>query len=251
MKWPFFGSYMAGFLLLATAVQASEIELADDLQVRPLTDSIWLHISSVELEGYGRVAGNGLIVVGQGEAALIDTPWTDEQVRLLFSWAGRDLGVKITMIVPTHSHGDCMGGLAAAHEQGAKSVALEQTRIIARKQGLPVPTKGFEDETVLNVGDRKIWVRHLGPGHTVDNVVVWIPDEQVLFGGCLVKSAEARGMGYIGEANLVKWPDTLRALESAYPEVKIIVPGHGQPGGGDLLDHTIALVASQPGDDGS
>jgi metallo-beta-lactamase class B len=251
MNGVFLGLNLFVFLLAITLGQAEDLELAEDLQVRRLTDSVWLHTSWVELEDYGRVPGNGLIVMGRGEAALLDTPWTDEQVRILFAWAERDLGLKITTVVPTHSHADCMGGLAAAHETGAKSVALERTRIIAEQQGLPVPKVGFKGETMLEIGGRKIWVCYLGPGHTIDNVVVWIPNEKVLFGGCLVKSAQSRGMGYLGEANLAEWPNTIRALESKYPEAKIIVPGHGQPGGGELLQHTIDLINNQTGSDAS
>jgi len=35
-------------------------------------------------------------------------------------------------------------------------------------------------------------------------------------------------------------------VRAAYPDVKIVVPGHGPPGGRDYLDYTIELTAGLP-----
>jgi catechol 2,3-dioxygenase-like lactoylglutathione lyase family enzyme len=76
----------------------------------------------------------------------------------------------------------------------------------------------------------------------VDNIVVWVPDQKVLFGGCLIKSAGARTMGYIGEADLDAWPATLATVEARFGDAAWIVPGHGSPGGVETLRHTAALI---------
>jgi metallo-beta-lactamase class B len=33
----------------------------------------------------------------------------------------------------------------------------------------------------------------------------------------------------------------VEAVKQAYPEVRVIVPGHGEPGDGKLLDYTMRL----------
>ncbi len=66
----------------------------------------------------------------------------------------------------------------------------------------------------------------------------YIPGEKVLFGGCLIKEVGA-GKGNLGDANTEEWPDTVRKIKQAYPEVKYVVPGHGKVGGLELLDYTI------------
>ena len=71
--------------------------------------------------------------------------------------------------------------------------------------------------------------------------MVWIPSANVLFGGCLVKR-QGGTKGYIDEADLEAWPETLRKLKAAYPQAEVVVPGHGRPGTLEYLDYTIELV---------
>ena len=62
----------------------------------------------------------------------------------------------------------------------------------------------------------------------------------MLFGGCLIKELEA-GKGYLGDANVAAWSGTVEAVKQAYPDVRVVVPGHGEPGDGKLLNYTIGL----------
>ena len=84
-----------------------------------------------------------------------------------------------------------------------------------------------------------------GPGHTADNIVVWIPDQEILFGGCLVRSATSTQLGYTDEADLERWPRTIETLLEAYGDARWIVPGHGRPGGAELLRRTLELLAAR------
>ena len=72
--------------------------------------------------------------------------------------------------------------------------------------------------------------------------MVWLPKAQLLFGGCLVKSAHSKSMGYIAEASLTDWPVTISKVKATYPDAEVIVPGHGAIGNAQLLDHTQGLV---------
>jgi glyoxylase-like metal-dependent hydrolase (beta-lactamase superfamily II) len=217
--------------------------IREDLVVERLAEGVWLHTSWHELEGFGRVPANGLVVVSDGEAALVDTPWTNDQTARLAAWAEERLGARLTTAVPTHSHVDCMGGLAAAHDRGARSWAHEQTVGFARRDGLPVPQESFEGGHDLQVGSRRLELRYVGPGHTADNIVVWIPDVKVLFGGDIVRSVGA-SLGYTKEADLGAWPSSIETLAREYEGAALIVPGHGRPGGAELLAHTRELLAA-------
>jgi metallo-beta-lactamase class B len=219
--------------------------LGDDLQVRPLADGVWLHTSWLELRKWGRTPANGLVVVSDGEAALVDTPWTDGQTRALARWLDETAHARLVLVVVTHAHGDCLGGLGAAHALGARSLARGATVALARRDGAVVPRESFERERDVGVGGRILQARFLGGGHTPDNIVVWIPDARVLFGGCLVRSASATSLGNVSEADLASWPRTLRALLDAYGDAAVIVPGHGRPGGAELVRHTLDLLAAR------
>ena len=108
--------------------------------------------------------------------------------------------------------------------------------------GEGVPENGFTDKLDLSVGGALLSLQEVGPGHTKDNFVVWIPHRKVLFTGCLVKSAKSKTMGYTNDADLDEWPHTLDRLESRFPEDALIVPGHGAPGGRELIARTRELI---------
>ncbi|MFZ2955664.1 MAG: MBL fold metallo-hydrolase [Candidatus Ozemobacteraceae bacterium] len=83
---------------------------------------------------------------------------------------------------------------------------------------------------------------YVGPGHTTDNIVVWFPRDKVLFGGCMLKCADAKDLGYIGESNLSEWGNSLRRLQEKVRGVEHVIPGHGDVGGTKLILHTEELL---------
>lgn len=228
-------------LLLAAA---ETIEINPDLAIIQLTEQAWLHTSYLETEAYGRVPANGLLVFADTAIVLIDTPWNDALTADLFDWVSQKYQQNIDYVIATHFHADCMGGLAEAHRRGAHSYAVDLTRGICQEKSLPLPQQTFSDSLTLSFGRCAIELRYLGAGHTFDNIVVWLPSDRVLFGGCLVKSALTRDLGNMAEADLTSWPNTLRKLKTSFPLAKIVVPGHGAPGSLDLIDHTIQLCQS-------
>jgi metallo-beta-lactamase class B len=45
----------------------------------------------------------------------------------------------------------------------------------------------------------------------------------------------------LGDANIAQWSNTVERIKEQYPNIKIVIPGHGAIGGKDLLDYTIQL----------
>lgn len=226
----------------AGAAPPAPQQLSPDLSVRELAPGVWLHTSWADVPGFGRVPANGLVVVSEGEAAMLDTPWDDALTARLMDWMSSSLHVHTTTVIPTHAHNDNLGGLAEAHRRGARSIAMEATREAARATGKPVPLQGFVGLTTVSIGGRTVELRFPGGGHTRDNIVAWLPDAGVLFGGCLVRGSETANLGYTKEADLDAWPTTIRTVMDLYPGARIVVPGHGAPGGQELLTHTLDLL---------
>jgi metallo-beta-lactamase class B len=218
--------------------------LGEDLRVEQIAEDIWRHVSYDEVPGFGRSPANGLVVVAGGEAALIDTPWTNDQTSALIGWVSRRLGAKVSKVVVTHSHKDGLGGLVSAHRLGAESFALDETAELARAAEREAPRRTFSGSLMVPLGPQSLELRHPGGGHTPDNIVVWIPSARILYGGCMVRSLGG-SLGYTREA-VVEWPRTIQDLLERYPDVKLVVPGHGRPGGKELLEHTLQLLSSWP-----
>jgi len=223
----------------------AEIRLSEDVTVRRLSDGVWLHTTYFDISGYKHVQANGLLIIDGRDVMMIDLPWTDEQTGVLFDWIDQEQKATIQKVVPTHFHIDCAGGLAEAHRRRADSFALEKTAELLKNANKPVPRNWFTERMSLICGNIHVELAYLGGGHTIDNIVAWIPAKKILFAGCLVKALNAKNIGNTEDADLVDYPVTLRKVKERYPDVKIVVPGHGRPGGLDLIDHTIELCNNQ------
>lgn len=236
---------MSGCFLLGSADEtqaAQKIAVSNDIELQQLSEKVWLHTTYIDYPGYGRIPANGLLVIDEGSAALIDTPWNNEQTGMLFDWVEKNLNATINHVIAGHSHDDCMGGLAEVHRRNAISYALDLTQKKAKSEGLPVPQQTFSESLTVTVGTTKLLLHYFGGGHTVDNIVVWLPEEKILFGGCLVKAANAKNLGNTKEADVKNWPETIKKVIEAFPDAKIVVPGHGPHGGQGLLSHTLTLA---------
>ncbi|MBN1803806.1 MAG: subclass B1 metallo-beta-lactamase [Sedimentisphaerales bacterium] len=219
----------------------SGIRLSDDVVVERLAEGVWLHTSYYDISGYQNVPANGLIVIDEKEAIMVDLPWTDEQTAVLFKWINDEQNAKVKSVVPTHFHIDCAGGLAEAHRRKAESFALDKTVEILKRTDKAAPKNWFSERLCLGCGSFHVELSYYGAGHTVDNIVAWIPEKKIFFGGCMVKSMRANNLGNIEDADLDEWPGTLKKIKEKYSDAEIVVPGHGRPGGTELIDHTIGL----------
>jgi len=217
------------------------IKVSEDIELIKLSENAYVHISWYEFPSYGRVPSNGLIFCNKGDAFMFDTPVTDSLTRDLVQFLTDSLKLRIVGFVPNHWHEDCMGGLAYLHSQQIDSYANQLTIDMAQKKSLPVPKQGFKDSLQLQLGEKVIQCYYLGPSHTLDNIAVWIPSEQILFPGCMVKSLDSKHLGNTSDGVLTAYQHTLDRLKDTFPTARIVIPGHGQFGGLELIDHTRKL----------
>jgi metallo-beta-lactamase class B len=219
-----------------------KIHVTDDIEIIKLSDHSFIHVSYAQMPPWGRVSSNGLIFTNNGKAFLFDTPVNDSLTKDLVNWIENSLKVELIGCIPNHWHSDCMGGLMYLHHLGIESYAYELTRIIAKEKKLPVPSHGFSDSLVLNLGNGKIFCKYYGAAHALDNIVVWIPSEKILFAGCMVRDLTSTSLGHTTDGDVKEWPITIQKIIDAYPDVKIVIPGHGKYGRINLLYHTLGLL---------
>jgi metallo-beta-lactamase class B len=229
----------------AAAVPAADyqrIRISDDIEIIKLSEHSYVHVSWATLPKFGRFGSNGYIYVNGGEAMLFDTPVDDELTEQLAEWITTSLKARIVGFVPNHWHDDCMGGLKYILSKGIPTYAHEKTIAIAKARGLPVPRNGFRDTLTLKAGGETVICRYFGPAHSIDNITVWVPSERVLFAGCMVKDLGSKALGNLSDADLSRWPGTIGRVMGEYPGARIVIPGHGDFGGIDLLLHTRRLL---------
>lgn len=224
--------------------KAKEIYKSDNLTITQISENSFIHTSFKQTNDFGNVPCNGLIVRDNNETIVFDTPVNNTISEELIKWINETLHSKINAIIPTHFHDDCLGGLEAFHNHNIPSYAYIKTVELAKENNFTIPKNSFNDSVILKVGDKETITKFFGEGHTKDNVVGYFPSENILFGGCLLKELKA-SKGYLGDANISAWSNTVEKVKREYPDVKIIVPGHGKYGNHELLDYTIKLFKTQ------
>lgn len=217
-----------------------EVYKSTNLMILQIAENCFQHISFKQTNDFGNVPCNGLIVRNNGEVAIFDTPTNDKNSEELIKWIKETLQCKINAVIPTHFHDDCLGGLKAFEENNIPTYAYYKTIELAKENNYVVPKNSFKDSLHLKVGNEYIIVKFFGEGHTKDNIVGYFSSEHVMFGGCLIKELNA-SKGYLGDANTMEWSSTVEKVKKEYPNVKTIVPGHGECGNQKLLDYTITL----------
>lgn len=88
--------------------------------------------------------------------------------------------------------------------------------------GLTWPTTTFTNRMSVFLGQRRVDLMHLGRAHTAGDIVVHVPDENVMFTGDIV---EYRSACYCGDGYFADWPGTLDAIAAF--DVDAIAPGRG------------------------
>ncbi|MFP2911313.1 subclass B1 metallo-beta-lactamase [Pyxidicoccus sp. 3LFB2] len=215
----------------------SEYKVAEDIQLRRLAPGVWLH-TTLSGEDFGHYPANGLLIEEGEGSLLVDMGWNARHAEHLLTWARETLRRPVRAAVVTHFHSDRTGGVPALVAQGLPVYGLEETLALAKTRGQPVPTHTVSQGEALG----PIEVFFPGAGHAPDNVVVWHKDSGVLFGGCFVKDSASKNLGNVGDADVKAWPASLERTRQRFPEMRVVVPGHGQPGGTELLTHTEALL---------
>lgn len=215
-----------------------------------LRPGVWLHTSYRDVGGFGRVLSHGLVVASGGAALLVNTPWgadPEADTEAVLRAAAQTTGVAVSRAVVTHHHDDSVAGIAALRRAAIPTYATALTADLmanegwGRPDGRLAPTPG--NAWTLRYGDQTVEVFYPGPGHTADNVVVFVPAARVLFGGCLIRPGESESLGNTADADLAAWDASVARVRGRYAgRVDVVVPTHGAPGGPALLDHTIRLV---------
>lgn len=213
---------------------------SDKLVIRQIAPNSFQHISYLQTNDFGNVPCNGLIIKNNKEVAIFDTPTNDSSSVELINWIKEKLQSKIIAIIPTHFHNDCLGGLKTFHQNQIPSFGFNRTIALAKENKYEIPQNSFQDSLLLKIGKSFAIIKYFGEGHTIDNVVAYYPNDSILFGGCLIKEIDAT-VGYLGDANIAEWANTVSKIKTTYPKLKTVVPGHGNPGNNSLLDYTMNL----------
>lgn len=212
---------------------------------------------------------SNVLVAWMGDDTVLtaSSPFETEGATALVEWIRKKFGPAKLIVINTHFHSDGTGGNEAFIKAEAQIWASEMTKKLQISKGAAVrkesmasftdpklrqriesrrevmaqnifdPAKGLQ----LEFKGEPVTVFYPGPAHSPDNVVVYLPQRQVLFGGCMIRSGDSTDLGFLGSADVEHWETSARTLLN-FP-VKFVIPGHGAVGGSELIQNTIDLAA--------
>jgi metallo-beta-lactamase class B len=245
--------------------QVERFVLDEDLSIRQVADGVYVIRHDLPW------AANSMVVeMADGELVLVDTPYTPEATEQVLSWFEERLGLRQVTAIDTGYHVDNLGGNQYLIDSGIPVYGSDETAALLAERGedtralllswLTSPNDAryrdaqaavpyvapdhlypLEEGLELHFGSEVVQVWFPGPTHSPDNVVVYFPSHRLLFGGCMILSADS--VGNDADADLAAWPLSVARLDRF--DVDIVVPGHGdglEPG---LIAHTIAVLSAQ------
>ena len=233
-----------------------------DAGFREVADRIWV-------ARYDWFDVNVTLIGGARGLLAVDTHASARAARTVIEDVRR-LGVgEVVGVVNTHEHFDHTFGNAEfrtaygaipihAHETAAERTASAGERIKGlyaadpddphRDEVLDTVVEPadhpFSSAVALDLGDRWVELVHPGRGHTAGDLVVRVPDADVLLAGDLVEESGPPGLG--DDSYPLEWPLSLDIVLGLTTGDSVVVPGHGAPVDRDFVEeqrNTIGIVA--------
>ncbi len=215
-------------------------------KMRPLTERVIL------AEGAPPGPNSGVVKTPFG-TVIIDGQPGYRAAQGLVKAAQKQTGWEVSYLIMTSHHADHSLGnevfrkaeiisTAAARRAFNDKIAAE-LKMLGERLKLPglkgiefmPPTMTFEKKMTLHAGWPKkklveIRMLEMPHGAAPGNLVVYLPEEKVLFAGDLLTGGV---FPYMGDANVAEWVKALDEIEKL--DVKMLVPGHGRSGSKKLL----------------
>ncbi len=188
------------------------------------------------------ISNAGFVVTPAG-VVVIDALGSPQLARELIGEIAKITSQPVTHVVLTHYHADHIYGLQEFSKRGARIIAqrnaleyihsqtatdrLKVSRVdlapwIDDRTELVVPDQWIDGPTDLVVGGVRLILKPVGPAHTPEDTVVFLPSEGVLFAGDTVFRGR---IPFVGQADSRHWIVALDELLGMAP--KVLVPGHG------------------------
>ena len=220
-------------------------QAAPDMAATRVSASGW-YVQGQSAQGAGTnqnfISNAGFIVTAQG-VVVVDALGSPQLAQRLLGEIRKVTAQPVTHVIVTHYHADHIYGLQTFKAAGARIIAhsaareylnseTARLRLQASRQELAPwidsdthlvqADEWLDADKELSIGAVRLVLKHVGPSHTPEDLVVFLPQEKLLYAGDLVFRAR---IPFVGQADSRQWIKALDALLEF--DTRVIVPGHG------------------------
>ncbi|TSA07541.1 MAG: MBL fold metallo-hydrolase [Comamonadaceae bacterium] len=188
------------------------------------------------------ISNAGFVVTTEG-VVVIDALGSQALAQRLLDQIRSITSQPVTHVIVTHYHPDHFYGLQVFKAAGARIMAHEAARNYLHSENallrlassrqdiapwvnsqtrLVDADEWLKGEQTLTVGKDVFQIKPMGPAHTAEDLVVYLPERKLLFAGDLMFRNRAP---FVGQADSGLWIKALDALAAF--DTLAIVPGHG------------------------
>jgi glyoxylase-like metal-dependent hydrolase (beta-lactamase superfamily II) len=216
------------------------------IEFRPVAEGVYAYVGDTgprSAANQGLNANIGLVVTAAG-AVLIDSGATFKSAQQLAEAARRVTQQPIRWVLNTGGQDHrwlgngyflAQGAEVIAHAAGAADMRNRgndhlqalQAVLGAQAEGTvpTLPTRWLQgDDARLTLGGVVFVFKHRGGAHTPGDMLVWLPQQKVLFSGDVVYVD--RLLGVLPVSHTQRWLASFAVIEQLQPAV--LVPGHGR-----------------------
>ena len=236
---------LRALLLLAASATLAQAQPAPEMLVQRVAESVW-YVQGLSALGspanQNFISNAGFVLTADG-VVVIDALGSPQLAERLIAEIRKLTPKPITHVIVTHYHADHIYGLQAFKAQGARILAhraargyldsdtarlrLEASRLelapwVDANTRLVEADQWLDGDQELLLGGVRMLVKHVGPSHTPEDLVVYLSQQKLLFAGDLVFRARIPFVGQADSGQWIKALDTLLSFDTA-----VIVPGHG------------------------
>ncbi len=226
--------------LFTFAIAAAAQQPPPPLKVAQIKDNIyWTQ---------GGAGGNTGIIVGKNGVIVVDTKTTVDSSKEVQAEIAKITPKPVTTAIVTHSDGDHVDGLAGfpsgltiiSHENCKKEMeASAGTRGAAPQDRLPNKTVAKNEN--MTIEGVKVRLLHFAPGHTSGDLIVYFPEQKVVFGGDLLVTNRPDTLIHMEKnGSAAGWIQNVKGMIALNADT--YVTGHGDLMTKDDVQKKLALI---------
>jgi glyoxylase-like metal-dependent hydrolase (beta-lactamase superfamily II) len=228
------------------AVSRARAEDAAPLRATQVADRTWFVQGAAALGSTANrnfISNAGFVVTDDG-VLVVDALGSPVLARELLAEIRRVTDQPVRHVIVTHYHADHVYGLQVFKQAGASIAAhaaardylysdTARLRLLASREELAPWVDARTEltaadrwldgaDTRFKLGSTEVLVQRVGPAHTPEDLVVWLPQSGVLFSGDLFFRGR---IPFVGQADSRLWIASLERLMGF--GARLVIPGHG------------------------